>query len=69
MAYYINYFDTDSHICHTQRLKKFLHPKCNICSKEFYTRLEWDDHKLTPAHLKVSANFDEENAKSNIKNL
>lgn len=34
-----------------QKLKKFLHPKCSVCSKEFYTRLEWDDHKLTPSHL------------------
>ncbi|XP_065201357.1 zinc finger protein on ecdysone puffs-like isoform X2 [Planococcus citri] len=38
-----------------QKLKKFLHPKCTACSKEFYTRLEWDDHKLTAAHLKKLA--------------
>ncbi|XP_065214941.1 zinc finger protein on ecdysone puffs-like isoform X2 [Planococcus citri] len=38
-----------------QKLKKFLHPKCSACSKEFYTRLEWDDHKLTAAHLKKLA--------------
>ncbi|KAK7602248.1 hypothetical protein V9T40_009689 [Parthenolecanium corni] len=38
-----------------QRLKKFLHPKCSPCAKEFYTRLEWDEHKLSAAHLKKLA--------------
>ncbi|CAD7082072.1 unnamed protein product [Hermetia illucens] len=36
-------------------LKKFLHPKCLECSKEFPTRIEFDTHLLTPDHLKKAA--------------
>ncbi|XP_066996496.2 zinc finger protein on ecdysone puffs [Anabrus simplex] len=35
-----------------QALKKFLHPCCTPCGKEFHTRIEWDEHKLTPDHMK-----------------
>ncbi|XP_049829586.1 zinc finger protein on ecdysone puffs-like isoform X1 [Schistocerca gregaria] len=38
-----------------QQLKKFLHPRCHLCKKEFPTRIEWDHHRLTPLHLKKSA--------------
>ncbi|XP_034232294.1 zinc finger protein on ecdysone puffs [Thrips palmi] len=33
-------------------LKLFLHPRCKICDKEFPTRLDYDNHMLTPGHLK-----------------
>ncbi|XP_055707288.1 zinc finger protein on ecdysone puffs isoform X2 [Phlebotomus papatasi] len=32
-------------------LKKFLHPKCNDCSMEFPTRIEYDAHLLAPNHM------------------
>ncbi|XP_055687363.1 zinc finger protein on ecdysone puffs [Lutzomyia longipalpis] len=32
-------------------LKKFLHPKCNDCSMEFPTRIEYDAHLLAPSHM------------------
>lgn len=35
-----------------QRLKRYLHPNCRICGKEFPSRLEWIEHRLTPEHLK-----------------
>lgn len=35
-----------------QRLKRYLHPNCNICDKEFPARLEWVEHRLTPEHLR-----------------
>ncbi|KAF5299672.1 hypothetical protein FQA39_LY11467 [Lamprigera yunnana] len=35
-----------------QRLKRFLHPKCNYCSQEFPSRMEWVDHRFTPDHLR-----------------
>jgi len=35
-----------------QRLKRFLHPNCDICSKEFPSRMDWVDHRLTPEHLR-----------------
>jgi len=38
-----------------QQLKNFLHPRCLPCGKEFPTRVEWDHHKLTPLHLKKTA--------------
>lgn len=40
-----------------QKLKAFLHPKCSHCDKEFSTRLEWDDHRLTFPHLQKVAEF------------
>ena len=33
-------------------LKKFLHPKCDDCSMEFHNRTEYDDHLLSPKHMK-----------------
>lgn len=36
-------------------LKKFLHPKCSECNKEFPTRIEYDTHLLAPDHLKKAA--------------
>lgn len=38
-----------------QQLKNFLHPRCLPCGKEFPTRVEWDHHKLTPLHLRKTA--------------
>lgn len=35
-------------------LKKFLHPKCDECSTEFHNRTEYDDHLLSPGHMKIS---------------
>lgn len=35
-------------------LKKFLHPKCDDCSTEFHNRTEYDDHLLSPGHMKIS---------------
>nr|XP_023017368.1 zinc finger protein on ecdysone puffs isoform X1 [Leptinotarsa decemlineata] len=35
-----------------QRLKRYLHPVCNLCAKEFPSRVEWIEHRLTPEHLK-----------------
>lgn len=35
-------------------LKKFLHPKCEDCSTEFHNRTEFDDHLLSPIHMKTS---------------
>ena len=33
------------------QLKKFLHPKCNECNKEFATRIDYDTHLLAAEHL------------------
>ncbi|KAJ9573831.1 hypothetical protein L9F63_008783, partial [Diploptera punctata] len=38
-----------------QQLKNFLHPRCSPCGKEFPTRVEWDHHRLTPFHLRKTA--------------
>lgn len=35
-------------------LKKFLHPKCEDCLTEFHNRTEFDDHLLSPGHMKTS---------------
>lgn len=35
-------------------LKKFLHPKCDDCTTEFHNRTEYDDHLLSPIHMKTS---------------
>uniref|UniRef100_A0A1B6DKI6 C2H2-type domain-containing protein n=2 Tax=Clastoptera arizonana TaxID=38151 RepID=A0A1B6DKI6_9HEMI len=40
-----------------QKLKAFLHPKCSHCTKEFSTRLEWDEHRLTSSHLRRVAEY------------
>lgn len=37
------------------QLKKFLHPKCGECIKEFPTRIEYDTHLLSPEHLTKAA--------------
>lgn len=34
-----------------QKLKQFLHPRCNYCNKEFPTRMEWENHRHTPEHM------------------
>lgn len=36
-----------------QKLKKYLHPSCNTCRKEFPTRIELDEHRLTAPHLRL----------------
>lgn len=43
------YYRTDGH----QRLKRYLHPSCHICDKEFPSRMEWVEHRLTPDHLRT----------------
>ncbi|CAH1126451.1 unnamed protein product [Ceutorhynchus assimilis] len=35
-----------------QRLKRYLHPTCRMCDKEYPSRIEWIEHCLTPEHLK-----------------
>ncbi|RLU15496.1 hypothetical protein DMN91_012490 [Ooceraea biroi] len=35
-----------------QQLKTFLHPRCFPCLKEFPSRIEYDEHCLTPTHMK-----------------
>lgn len=41
---------SDGHL----NLKKFLHPKCNDCNTEFHNRSEYDEHLLSPSHLRNS---------------
>lgn len=36
-----------------QKLKRYLHPACNTCRQEMPTRIEFEEHRLTPAHMKV----------------
>ncbi|XP_020708477.2 zinc finger protein on ecdysone puffs isoform X2 [Athalia rosae] len=38
-----------------QQLKTFLHPRCLECAKEFPSRIEFDEHCLTPIHMKSLA--------------
>jgi len=33
------------------KLKKFVHPMCEICDVSFKQRIDWDNHKLSAAHL------------------
>uniref|UniRef100_U5EW84 Protein on ecdysone puffs n=1 Tax=Corethrella appendiculata TaxID=1370023 RepID=U5EW84_9DIPT len=33
-------------------LKKFLHPKCDDCTTEFHNRTEYDEHLISPKHMK-----------------
>lgn len=47
---YLN-FRTEGH----QRLKRYLHPNCTTCDKEFPSRIEWVEHRLTPEHLRKLA--------------
>ncbi|XP_055915532.1 zinc finger protein on ecdysone puffs isoform X1 [Eupeodes corollae] len=42
---------SDGHL----QLKKFLHPKCAECNKEFSTRIDYDSHLLSADHLKKAA--------------
>ncbi|XP_068156334.1 zinc finger protein on ecdysone puffs-like [Drosophila tropicalis] len=42
---------SDGHL----RLKRFLHPKCVECNKEFATRIDYDTHLLSADHLKKAA--------------
>uniref|UniRef100_A0A1B0B590 C2H2-type domain-containing protein n=1 Tax=Glossina palpalis gambiensis TaxID=67801 RepID=A0A1B0B590_9MUSC len=37
------------------QLKKFLHPKCIECNKEFATRIDYDSHLLSAEHLRKAA--------------
>ncbi|XP_071653161.1 zinc finger protein on ecdysone puffs-like [Temnothorax longispinosus] len=46
-----------------QQLKTFLHPRCFPCLKEFPSRIEYDEHCLTPAHMKNAGS-----ARNNKKN-
>lgn len=49
-----------------QQLKTFLHPRCIACVKEFPSRIEYDEHCLTPQHMKNAVNS-EEQRRSNKK--
>lgn len=49
-----------------QQLKTFLHPRCTACVKEFPSRIEYDEHCLTPQHMK-NAVHNEEQRKGNKK--
>lgn len=51
---------TDGH----QRLKRFLHPNCVFCDKEFPSRMEWVEHRLTPEHLRALAKHLENKTKN-----
>ncbi|VVC96011.1 unnamed protein product [Leptidea sinapis] len=35
-----------------RKLKKYLHPTCTKCHKEIPTRIELDEHRLSPEHLR-----------------
>lgn len=39
---------SDGHL----QLKKFLHPRCGDCAQEFPNRIDFDNHMLTPDHMK-----------------
>lgn len=41
-------FRTEGH----QRLKRFLHPNCDVCNQEFPARMEWVEHRFSPEHLR-----------------
>ncbi|XP_043249040.1 zinc finger protein on ecdysone puffs isoform X2 [Colletes gigas] len=43
-----------------QQLKTFLHPRCFPCLKEFPSRIEYDEHCLTPAHMKKAVQCEEQ---------
>ncbi|XP_076675727.1 protein on ecdysone puffs isoform X3 [Andrena cerasifolii] len=43
-----------------QQLKTFLHPRCFPCVKEFPSRIEYDEHCLTPAHMKNAVQCEEQ---------
>lgn len=43
-----------------QQLKTFLHPRCFPCLKEFPSRIEYDEHCLTPAHMKNAVQYEEQ---------
>ncbi|XP_024870325.1 uncharacterized protein LOC112467793 [Temnothorax curvispinosus] len=42
------------------QLKIFLHPRCFPCLKEFPSRIEYDEHCLTPAHMKNAVQREEQ---------
>lgn len=48
MGKIISHRRTDGH----QRLKRYLHPNCRSCNKEYPSRIEWVEHCLTPEHLR-----------------
>lgn len=43
-----------------QQLKTFLHPRCFPCLKEFPSRIEYDEHCLTPGHMKKAVQCEEQ---------
>lgn len=43
-----------------QHLKTFLHPRCVPCAKEFPSRIEYDEHCLTPGHMINSIQTEEQ---------
>ncbi|XP_066148355.1 zinc finger protein on ecdysone puffs-like isoform X2 [Euwallacea fornicatus] len=51
MGKIISHRRTEGH----QRLKRYLHPNCRICDKEYPSRIEWVEHCLTPEHLRRSS--------------
>ncbi|KAH1004343.1 zinc finger protein on ecdysone puffs [Dendroctonus ponderosae] len=55
MGKIISHRRTDGH----QRLKRYLHPNCRTCDKEYPSRIEWIEHCLTPEHLRRSSQVTE----------
>uniref|UniRef100_A0A0C9RFR3 CIZ1 protein n=1 Tax=Fopius arisanus TaxID=64838 RepID=A0A0C9RFR3_9HYME len=49
-----------------QQLKTFLHPRCHPCVKEFPSRIEYDEHCLTPTHM-LAASQDEQKKSKKVK--
>ncbi|XP_063986364.1 zinc finger protein on ecdysone puffs [Diachasmimorpha longicaudata] len=49
-----------------QQLKTFLHPRCGPCVKEFHSRIEYDEHCLTPSHM-VAVATEEKKKSTKIK--
>ncbi|TGZ39744.1 Uncharacterized protein DBV15_10860 [Temnothorax longispinosus] len=43
-----------------QQLKTFLHPRCFPYLKEFPSRIEYDEHRSTPAHMKNAVRCEEQ---------
>ncbi|XP_074115328.1 protein on ecdysone puffs isoform X2 [Cotesia typhae] len=43
-----------------QQLKIFLHPRCVACAKEFPSRIEYDEHCLTPGHMANAVQVEEQ---------
>lgn len=52
-----------------QKLKRFLHPRCKRCHVEFPIKIEWEEHRLTPEHIRKLMETKEDNGKFLIMNF